>query len=136
MNLVYLDTLPIVNNQFITDQEENEKIVFAAELNLFGTAQGRLLGGENSRLVLTNKRIIADNGAGRWTINIPEDAVSYKKVEKGKFIFKELYHLIMLNKTISFGDDLSQTLDGFRFYFKKKDGEQFEEIMRNLFGMV
>lgn len=132
MNTSYLNSLPEVKNRFGVDVEDDEKVIFAVKLNLFGTAPGRLLGTDNSEFTLTNKRIYANNGAGIWSFEIPDDIVSYEVVNKGKFIFKEHYHLIMLNKTISFGNDLSETLNGFRFYFKKTDEKKFEDIMNNL----
>lgn len=132
MSAAYLNSLPEVKNKFGVEIENDEKVVFFAKLNLFGTAPGRLLGTDNSEFTLTNKRIYANNGAGIWSFEIPDDIVSYEVVDKGKFIFKEHYHLIMLNKTIAFGDGLSETLDGFRFYFKKNDEKKFGEIMNNL----
>ena len=71
---------------------------FTANLALFGTAPGRFLGGDNSKLTMTNKRIIANNGVGVWTVDIADDIVSYEEINKGVLIFKEHYHVIMLNK--------------------------------------
>ena len=132
MYTAYLDNLPEAKNKFNVELDENERVVFTAKLALFGTAPGRFLGGDNSKLTMTNKRIIANNGVGVWTVDIADDIVSYEEINKGVLIFKEHYHVIMLTKTISFGENLSETMDGFRFYFKKKDGTVFAEIMNNL----
>lgn len=128
----YLDNLPEVQNKFNVKLDDGERVVFTAKLELFGTASGRMLGGDNSKFTMTNKRIIASNGAGVWNVEIAEDIVSCEEIDKGVLIFKEHYYLIMMNKTISFGENLSETMDGFRFYFKKKDRTVFAEIINNL----
>ena len=131
MNIDYLNTLPEVENTFNIDLQEDEKIIFTAKLRCFGTETDRFLGGSNSKITLSNKRIMADNTVGIWTIDIADDIVSYQKVESGRFIFKSAYILINLNKEVVFNDG-KEKLNGFRFYFNKKDILKFETIMHHL----
>jgi len=133
MNIEYLNTLPEVSNKFQVELEENEKVVFCAKLSTFGTETGAMLGGDDSKFTLTNKRIIADNGLGIWRIDIKDDLVSCNKVEDKFIIFKMSYFLAKINKEIIY-DDGRQKLNGFQFYFKRSDAKKFEQIMKNLFG--
>lgn len=131
MNMEYLDTLPEIENKFNVELEEGEKVVFIAKLNVFGTEKDRMLGGGNSKFTLTNRRIIADNGAGIWTVDIKEDITDWTKVQSGKFIFKMTYFSVNMNKEIVFNDG-KEKMSGFHFYFKKQDIEKFEKIMSNV----
>ena len=128
MNITYLNTLPEVENKFNIKSQDGEKVIFTAKPTCFGTETGRLLGSSNSKITLTNKRIIADNNVGVWTVDIAEDIVDYTKVESGAFIFKSTYILVNLNKEIIFNNE-TEKMKGFRFYFNKKDMVKFETIM-------
>ena len=128
MNITYLNTLPEVENKFNIKLQDGEKVIFTAKPTCFGTETGRLLGSSNSKITLTNKRIIADNNVGGWTVDIAEDIVDYTKVESGAFIFKSTYILVNLNKEIIFNNE-TEKMKGFRFYFNKKDMVKFETIM-------
>ena len=128
MNITYLNTLPEVENKFNIKLQDGEKVIFTAKPTCFGTETGRLLGSSNSKITLTNKRIIADNNVGVWTVDIAEDIVDYTKVESGAFIFKSTYILVNLNKEIIFNNE-TEKMKGFRFYFNKKDMVKFETIM-------
>lgn len=128
MNITYLNTLPEVENKFNIKLQDGEKVIFTAKPTCFGTETGRLLGSSNSKITLTNKRIIADNNVGVWTVDIAEDIVDYTKVESGAFIFKSVYILVNLNKEIIFNNE-TEKMKGFRFYFNKKDMVKFETIM-------
>ena len=128
MNITYLNTLPEVENKFNIKLQDGEKVIFTAKPTCFGTETGRLLGSSNSKITLTNKRIIADNNVGVWTVDIAEDIVDYTKVERGAFIFKSTYILVNLNKEIIFNNE-TEKMKGFRFYFNKKDMVKFETIM-------
>ena len=128
MNITYLNTLPEVENKFNIKLLDGEKVIFTAKPTCFGTETGRLLGSSNSKITLTNKRIIADNNVGVWTVDIAEDIVDYTKVESGAFIFKSTYILVNLNKEIIFNNE-TEKMKGFRFYFNKKDMVKFETIM-------
>ena len=112
--------------------EEGEKVVFTAKLSVFGTEKGMMLGSD-SKFTLTNKSIIADNGAGVWTAGLSDDVISMAKVESGKFIFKSVYFAVDLNTEIVFAGGQAK-LSGFQFYFSKGDAAKFEEIMNNLIG--
>ena len=128
MNITYLNTLPEVENKFNIKLQDGEKVIFTEKPTCFGTETGRLLGSSNSKITLTNKRIIADNNVGVWTVDIAEDIVDYTKVESGAFIFKSTYILVNLNKEIIFNNE-TEKMKGFRFYFNKKDMVKFETIM-------
>ena len=128
MNITYLNTLPEVENKFNIKLQDGENVIFTAKPTCFGTETGRLLGSSNSKITLTNKRIIADNNVGVWTVDIAEDIVDYTKVESGAFIFKSTYILVNLNKEIIFNNE-TEKMKGFRFYFNKKDMVKFETIM-------
>ena len=131
MNVGYLDLLPEVDNKFNVELEEGEKVVFTAKLKVFGTETDRVLGGSNSRFTLTNRRIIADNGVGIWTVDIKEDITGCTKIQEGNFIFKVTYFLVNMNKEIIFNNE-KEKMTGFHFYFKKSDIEKFEKIMSNI----
>lgn len=131
MNIEYLDTLPERSNKFNVELQEGEKVVFTAKLKVFGTETDRVLGGSNSRFTLTNRRIIADNGVGIWTVDIKEDVTDCVKIQSGKFIFKMTYFSVNMNKEIIFNNE-KEKMSGFHFYFKKSDMEKFEKIISNI----
>lgn len=130
MNTGYLDTLPEIKNKFNVKLEEGEKVIFTAKLKVFGTETDRVLGGSNSRFTLTNRKIIADNGVGSWTVDIKDDITDWTKIQSGKFIFKTTYFSINMNKEIVFNNG-QEKMSGFHFYFKKQDIAKFEKIMSN-----
>lgn len=43
MNIEYLNSLPEIENKYNVQLEENEKVVFVAELSRFGTEKDRVL---------------------------------------------------------------------------------------------
>lgn len=131
MNTDYLNTLPEIKNKFNIELEAGEKVIFATKPKLFGTSEGGLLGLEDSRITMTNQRILADNGEGVWIMDIAEDVVDMRRQEEGKFIFKGVYILVTLNKEVTYGMGI-QKLSGYRFYFNKKDMAAFEEIMKHM----
>jgi len=135
MNINYLNSLSEIENKYNVDLQDNEKVVFNAELTIFGTEKGSSLchAGVIPKFTLTNKRMIADSGSGIWTSDILHDVVSCNKVEYGKWLFKSVYFLVTLNKEIIF-DDGKQKLNGFQLYFNKEDTTKFEEIINNLFN--
>lgn len=130
MNTEYLNTLPEIKNKFSVELEPGEKVIFTAMPKVFGTESGTMLGMEDSRITVTNRRIIADNGNGLWITDIAEDVADMRRQEEGKFILKSVYILVTLNKEVAYGMGI-QKLSGYRFYFNKKDMETFEEIIKN-----
>lgn len=131
MNTNYLDTLPEIKNKFNVDLEPGEKVIFTAKPKVFGTESGAFLGADDSRITMTNRHIIADNGAGIWTADIAGDVVDMRRHESGKFLTKEVYILVTLNKEVTYGIGI-QKLSGYRFYFRKNDMAVFEEIIRQM----
>lgn len=131
MKTEHLNTLTEIQNKFNVELEPGERVIFAAKPKVFGTESGGLLGMEDSRITMTNQRIIADNGNGVWITDIAEDVVDMRRQEEGKFIFKSVYILVTLNKEVAYGMGI-QKLSGYRFYFNKKDMETFEEIIKNM----
>lgn len=131
MNTEFLDTLPEVENKFGIELEQGEKVVFTAKLDTFGTEKDRMLGADSSKFTLTNRRIVADNGAGIWLADLKEDVVDCAEVCTGKFIFKWSYFAVNLNKEVVFNDG-KEKLNGFHFYFKKNDMKKIEAIMSKL----
>lgn len=133
MNIGYLDSLPEVENRFGVELDEGEKVVFTAELSVFGTEKDTMLSGmETPYFTMTNKRILADNRVGIWTMDYDE-IVSFEKVEKKTLLFfKSVYFTVMLKEPLVY-DDGKQSLMGFHFYFKDKDMPKIEEIVAKAF---
>lgn len=133
MNTAYLDAMPEVENRFQVELEQDEKVVFTAELSVFGTEKDQMLSGmETPYFTLTNKRMFADNRVGIWTAKLDE-IVSFEKVEKRMlFFFKSVFFTVMLKEPVIY-DDGRQSLQGFHFYFKEKDMPKIEEIVNNVF---
>lgn len=131
MNTDYLDTLPEIKNKFKVDLQPGEKVIFTAKPWAISTKSGALLGADESRITMTNRRIIADNGQGIWTTDIAEDVVDMRKQESGKFLTKEVYILVTLNKELTYGIGI-QKRNGYQFHFRKKDMAVFEEIIRHM----
>lgn len=94
MNIEYLNSLPKIENKYNVQLEENEKVVFVAELSTFGTEKDRVLGGYGSKFTLTNKRIIADNNVGTWDINIADDIVEFEKKKINFLCLKQFTFLL------------------------------------------
>ncbi len=131
MNTDYLDTLPEIKNRFKVDLKPGEKVVFTAKPWAFSTEKGDLLGADDARITMTNRNIIADNGNGIWVTDIAEDVVDMRKQESGKFLTKQVYILVTLNKEVTYGIGI-QKLTGYQFHFHKKDMAVFEEIIRHM----
>lgn len=133
MNTAYLDSMPEVENRFRIELEQGEKVVFTAELSVFGTEKDQMLSGmETPSFTLTNKRFIADNGVGKWLTGLDE-IVSFEKVEKRMLLFfKSVYFTVMLKEPVIY-DDGKQSLKGFHFYFKDEDMPKIDEIVNNVF---
>ncbi|MDR2493493.1 MAG: hypothetical protein LBD25_08585 [Coriobacteriales bacterium] len=130
MNIGYLDTLPEALNAFNVALEVGEKVVFAAEPSCFGNEKDRVVGGPGSKLTVTNKRIIANNGPGNFTVDIAEDVASIARVKTGR-ILKSDYISLALKTEIVF-DDGKQMLTGFHFYLKKIEKDAMDEIVNRL----
>lgn len=129
MNLEYLNKLPEIKNKYRVDLEPGEKVVFTAKLWGFCTETGSMLGWDTSQFTMTNRRIFADNGQGVWITDILEDVVDMRKVETRKFLSKQEYILVTMNKEVEYGIGI-QKLNGYQFHFRKKDMAAFEEIMK------
>lgn len=131
MNTAYLNTLPEVKNKYKVDLEPGEKVVFTAKLWGFTTETGDMLGFDSPHFTMTNQRIFADNGQGLWITDIAEDVVDMRKVVTGKFLKKQEYILVTMNKEIAYGIGIRK-LSGYRFHFHKKEMAAFEEIMKQM----
>ncbi len=131
MNNQYLNSLPQVKNKFQVDLQPCEKVVFTAKPFGFCSESGDVLGFDTSAVTMTNQRIIADNGQGIWITDIAEDVVDMRKVETGKFLSKQVYILVTLNKEVTYGIGI-QKLTGYQFHFRKKDMAVFEDIIRHM----
>ena len=83
MNIAYLDALPGLRTDIDDELGGDEKVVFIARLSCFGTETDQFLGGHSSRLYLTNRRIIADNTVGLWSVDLVEDVADCEIVERG-----------------------------------------------------
>lgn len=130
MNIVYLNSLPEVENKYNVNLQEGEKVVFAAGMPTFGTEKDNMIGSDCD-FTLTNQRMLIDNHAGVWTIDIVDDIAGCTKVQGGFLVFKYTYFSVVLNEEVVF-DNGRQKLSGFHFYFEKEETKQFEEIMNNL----
>ena len=133
MNVEFLNTLPEEKNKFKVQLEDGEKVVFIAKGVIFGTETGRALG-YDTKVTLTNKRLIADNGKGVWTTDIAGDLTGCSVVDRGKGLQKEHFVQVDLKTPIVCGDANEQiTVRAFAFVFKKKDEPRFLEIAGNVF---
>ncbi len=134
MNSDYLNSLPEEKNRFKVQLLDGERVVFTAKNVIFGTEKQRLLGFD-TKVTMTNKRIIADNGKGVWTTDIAEDIVSCRVFDEGKGLNKSHGVAIDLNKSVVCGDKHETiTLTGYVFCFKKKDEARFMEIADKVFA--
>ena len=133
MNFNYLNSLPEEKNRFKVELENGEKVVFTAKNVIFGTEKQRCLGFE-TKITITNKRIIADNGKGIWTIDIANDITKCEKVESGKGLNKTRHIAIDLKQPVACGDRYDPIIaNGYVFKFNKKDEKRFLDITRNVF---
>ncbi len=131
MDLGYLNTLPEIENKYNVTLQDGEKVVFVAKIPTFGTEKDSSLG-TNCDFTLTNRRIIIDNHAGIWTIDIEKEIADCTKVKGGFLFFKYVYFSVPLKADMVF-DNGKQKLSGFHFYFEENETAQFEEIMNKLF---
>ena len=132
MNTAHLDALPETRANFALDLEDGEKVVFAAPLSCFGTEEDAFLGGGQSKLCLTNRRLVANNTVGLWTVDLADDVVGAELVERGIPLLKSAVVRVDLGEELVYGDarDGQGTLRGFRFYLKPKDGERLAALLR------
>lgn len=130
MNAAFLDSLPEVRSDLDPVLAAGEKIVFAARLACFGTEADAFLGGHKSRLYLTNRRLIADNTAGLWTVELATDVASCAIAEEGIPFLKSTVVRVGLNKKVVYGDGQG-ALRGFRFYLAMRDGDRFAALMNS-----
>lgn len=131
INESYVQSLPGAANPYGAELGEGEKVLFAAQLSVWGDERDQSLG-INAVFTLTNKKIVVDNGAGIWTIGIEEDIADIAPVTQGKWIFKSKYFNVNLYKPMTYNDGKSQ-LKGFHFYFKKDDEAKMETMVEHLF---
>ena len=133
MNVEYLNTLPEEKNKFKVQLEDGEKVVFIAKGVIFGNETGRALG-YDTKVTLTNKRLIADNGKGVWTNDMASDFAGYSVVDRGKGLMKEHFVQLDLNRPLVCGDANDPiTVNAYAFVFKKNDEPRFLEIANNVF---
>lgn len=130
MDLGYLNLQPEVENRYDVTLEEGEKVVFAAKLSLLGTEKDSNIGSDCD-FTLTNRRMIIDNHAGVWSVEIADNISGFKKVKGGFLMFKYAYLEVLIKETIVF-DNGNQKLNGFHLYFNEADMARMEEIMSNL----
>lgn len=130
MNEAYLQSLPEGRNEYGMDLIQDERVLFTAELSVFGDEKDRVLGTMGAKFTLTNKRIIADNGVGIWTVDM-EEITGFHKVQQGR-IFKSVFFSVDIDEWMEY-DDGKGRLKGFHFYFNKKDTAALEELIHNLF---
>ena len=134
MNVEYLNSLPEEKNKFKVQLSDGEKVVFIAKGVIFGNETGRALG-YDTKVTLTNKRLIADNGKGVWTNDIADDFAGFSVVDRGKGLQKEHFVQVDLNKPLVCGDPSEYiTVNAYAFVFKKKDEPRFLEIMEKVFA--
>lgn len=131
MNTARLDTLPETRANFPLDLTEGEKVVFAAPLACFGTEEDAFLGGSQSKLCLTNHRLVANNTVGLWSVDLADDVVGAELVRRGGFLSNAVVRVDLAQELV-YGDsrDGQGTLRGFRFYLKPKDGERLAALLR------
>lgn len=133
MDLDYLNSLPEEKNKFKVPLENGKKVVFIAKGVIFGTETGRALG-YDTKVTLTNKRLISDNGVGVWTADLAGDFTGFSVVDRGKGLMKEHFVQLDLKEPVVCGDSREQiTVYGYIFVFKKKDEPRFLEIANKIF---
>lgn len=130
MNTARLDTLPETRANFALDLADDEKVVFAAQLACFGTEEDAFLGGSQSRLCLTNRRLVADNTVGLWSVDLADDVVGAELVRRGGFLSNAVIRVDLAEELVyGEGTDGQGVLRGFRFYLKPKDGARLAALL-------
>lgn len=130
MNATHLDALPEVQANFSFDLESGEKVVFAAPLACFGTEEDAFLGGSQSKLCLTNHRLVANNTVGLWTVNLADDVVGAELVKRGGFLSNAVVRVDLAEELVyGEGTGGQGVLHGFRFYLKPKDGTRLAALL-------
>ncbi len=130
MNTAYLDTMKEVKNKYKVSLEEGEKVVFTGKMAGLSTDEDGFLGAD-SFLTITNKRILADTGAGVWIVDIAEDAVDMYYSTIGKFLSKQEFIQVDLNKEMTYGIGI-QKLHAYRYHLNKRDRQTVAEIARHM----
>lgn len=130
MNTAYLDTLKEVKNKYKILLEEGEKVVFTGKMCGLSTEEDVILGAD-SFLTITNKRILADTGAGLWIVDIAEDVTDMYYSTIGKFLSKQEFIQVDLNKEITFGVGI-QKLHAYRYHLNKKDRQTVAEMAEHM----
>ena len=130
MDTAHLDAPPEVRANFPFDLADGEKVIFSAPLSSFGTEEDTFLGGSQSKLCLTNRRLVANNTVGLWTVDLADDVVGAELVKRGGFLSNAVVRVDLAQELV-YGDaqDGQGTLRGFRFYLKPKDGARLMELM-------
>lgn len=130
MDTAHLDALPEARANFSFDLADGEKAVFAAPLSCFGTEDDTFLGGSQSKLCLTNRRLVANNTVGLWTADLADDVVGAELVKRGGFLSNAVVRVDLARELVYGGArDGQGTLRGFRFYLKPKDGARLAELL-------
>ena len=130
MDTAHLDALPEARANFSFDLADGEKVVFAAPLSCFGTEEDTFLGGSQSKLCLTNRRLVANNTVGLWTADLADDVVGAELVKHGGFLSNAVVRVDLTHELVYGGArDGQGTLRGFRFYLKPKDGARLAELL-------
>ena len=130
MNTAHLDALPEARANFSFDLANGEKVIFAAPLSCFGTEDDTFLGGSQSKLCLTNRRLVANNTVGLWTADLADDVVGAELVKRGGFLSNAVVRVDLARELVYGGArDGQGTLRGFRFYLKPKDGARLAELL-------
>ena len=130
MDTAHLDALPEARANFSFDLADGEKVVFAAPLSCFGTEDDTFLGGSQSKLCLTNRRLVANNTVGLWTADLADDVVGAELVKRGGLLSNAVVRVDLARELVYGGArDGQGTLRGFRFYLKPKDGARLAELL-------
>lgn len=125
----YLDALPEVRNRFKLPLGSGEKVIFTAKNVDFGTETGRGLGFD-SKVTLTNRRLVVDNGVGVWTVDVPDGVKGCRIKDEGVHsVALDLYEQIVCGT-----DENPIVMTGFVFMFSQKDEARFMEIMINFWS--
>ena len=130
MDTAHLDALPEARANFSFDLANGEKVVFAAPLSCFGTEEDIFLGGSQSKLCLTNCRLVANNTVGLWTADLADDVVGAELIKRGGFLSNAVVRVDLAHELVYGGArDGQGTLRGFRFYLKPKEGARLAALL-------
>lgn len=130
MNTQCFDAMLEVPNKYNIELDEGEKVIFVSNLTVFGDENDQRIGNECD-ITLTNRKIVVDNHAGTWTIDIANDVTAFRKVTGGFWIFKYKYIAVDLNQTVVY-DNYRGRLNGYHLYFDDSELERFETIIKPL----